>query len=413
MTHLTSSGNPRLTVSERDRNPDNAGRPSIQELERRLERVTAVLRREEIDELIAFGSKTSHGTVRYLTGYEPWQTPEEWAFAVLTPSNGQLSLFSNSPWDFVDTVHGPTLLDVRLSNEWAAGLGSRLTRTDRRVGIAGWRSFPAPVLLQLQKDFPEADFVDVTTLVREVRAVKSPWEIAVLKQVGSIADLAGSILFERVYDGLTERELVSEIDAAMIKAGADEFAYPTNLRSGPTTARVCFRPTDHVVDAGDLVQLDCGPMVAGYRADYSRVIASPANKNASRLIRGVLSGYESALDMLQSGILCSEVARSVRDVFRKCGFSNRNFYGSINHRAGFFVGHGIGLENPDPPGLLSFDNHDRLAPGMVVNLEPLLIEERVGGARIEGAFVVQEGGPVPLSTSTVYPPGFDGGLQGR
>ena len=68
-----------------------------------------------------------------------------------------------------------------------------------------------------------------------------------------------------------------------------------------------------------------------------------------------------------------------------------------------FMGHGIGLENPDPPGMLTLTNDRPLQEGMVINLEPILLDPDVGGARIETSFVITSGEPVELSECPIRP----------
>src|ERR687888_483113 len=67
----------------------------------RMYRISSLMESTHFDALIAYASRVQYGMVRYLTGYEPWLAPEEWAFAVLTPGyREEISLLSNSPWDF-------------------------------------------------------------------------------------------------------------------------------------------------------------------------------------------------------------------------------------------------------------------------------------------------------------------------
>jgi hypothetical protein len=71
------------------------------EFRERIRRIGARMDAQSLDALIAYGSHVQYGMVRYLTGYEPWLAPEEWAFSVLAPGHGaEISLLSNSPWDF-------------------------------------------------------------------------------------------------------------------------------------------------------------------------------------------------------------------------------------------------------------------------------------------------------------------------
>src|SRR5256885_2956399 len=154
---------------------------SESEFRRRVSDLERLMGRDGFDALIAYGSRVQYGTVRYLTGYEPWLTPEEWAFAVLAPGHGaELSLLSNSPWDFWDfnKRESTWVADVVVGSRWVEGIAPRLPATARRVGIVGWYGFPAPVLEGLKERFGRAEFLDATGLVRELREIKSDAEVA-------------------------------------------------------------------------------------------------------------------------------------------------------------------------------------------------------------------------------------------
>lgn len=83
--------------------------------------------------------------------------------------------------------------------------------------------------------------------------------------------------------------------------------------------------------------------------------------------------------------------------------ANSAVFSPANFKDMVFMGHGIGLENPDPPGMLTLTNDTVLQERMVINLEPILLDPEVGGARIETAFVVTSGDPTPLSECEIRP----------
>jgi len=377
------------------------------EFRSRVQRCAAEMRRAGLDALIAYGSLVHYGSVRYFTGYEPWLTPEEWAFAVITP-DAAIALLSNSPWDFWDFLKRDStwVEDVTIGSDWVNAIASRLPASARRVGVAGWSAFPAATYEGLRQRYPRATFTDATSLVRQLREIKSPAEIEILRQVGELSDLGGFALFEAAVPGQTEREVVSRIDTALMCGGAEQMAYATILGSGPRTIASCFQPGSRRIAEGDIVQLDCGPMLDGYKADFSRVVIAGDERppRALRLVDTVAEMYEACAAKLRAGTPCSEVARAGLAVAEARGFSPReNLFRSANYPDMVFMGHGIGLENPDPPGMLTLTNDRPLQEGMVINLEPILLDPDVGGARIETSFVITSGDPVALTTCVIRP----------
>jgi Xaa-Pro dipeptidase len=96
--------------------------------------------------------------------------------------------------------------------------------------------------------------------------------------------------------------------------------------------------------------------------------------------------YETCLEKLRPGALASSVAKAVLNVAAQHGYGPENFYHSPNVKSGF-VGHGIGLANPDVPQV-STEDHTVIAEAMVINIETILRIPGKCGARIEDAVVV-------------------------
>jgi Xaa-Pro aminopeptidase len=365
----------------------------------RLARLAARMAEERLDALVGYGGRTHYGSVRYLTGYEPWQTPEEWAFAVFRPPDS-IGLISNSPWDFWEDQRARSTWvdDLAISSDWPSEILSRLPHGARRVGVAGWHAFPALVAERIGTARPDVRLLDATALLRGLRSVKSADEIALLADVGRMGDAGGRAFIDSVVPGATDREVAARVDTALMLAGSENLGYPTTLGSGPRTVTSCVAPSGRTIAEGDIVQLDCSPMLEGYKGDFSRAtVAGRGSAEALHLLETVADAYEACAEMLRPGVRCLDVARVGVDVITRAGYAEANLYRSANITARGFMAHGIGLENPDPPGLVSLANETVLEEGMVVNLEPILLVDGLGGARIEGAVVV---GPSPVALST-------------
>jgi Xaa-Pro aminopeptidase len=376
------------------------------EFRSRVARCAEAMRQAGFDALIAYASHVHYGCVRYFTGYEPWLAPEEWAFAIIDPGS-EITLLSNSPWDFWDfnKKDATWVPDVVVGSKWAPSISARLPKKARRIGIAGWSAFPAAVYEGLRTAHPDATFTDATELVRGLRSIKSEAEIEILRLVGDLSDIAGQAMFDAVRPGVTEREVVAGIDAALMRGGAELMAYPTILGSGPKTVASCFQPSAKKIADGDVVQLDCGPMLDGYKADYSRVVLAGTSRPAAalKLVETAAEMYEACANKLRAGVRCSEVARAGLAAMEKRGYTRMNLFQSANYPDMVFMGHGIGLENPDPPGMVTLSNYTVLEEGMVINLEPILLDPGVGGARMETSFVITGGDPIGLTALGIRP----------
>ncbi|HWQ56335.1 MAG TPA: Xaa-Pro peptidase family protein [Bryobacteraceae bacterium] len=361
---------------------------SREEFENRCSRLLASMASERLDALVIFSGKPDTGYVRYYTGYEPQLGIQDCCFLL---AGTCWTLFTNAFWD------EPDFEDVVVTSAFAREVSSRLPAQARRVGIAPWRSFPAPVYETLH---PGRELVDVTGLLLDLRAVKSPAEIELLRRIAGIADSSAEVLRRTARTGATELDIAAEVEYALRRAGSGPLVFSTILCSGPRTARFIALPSSRRVEPGDIVQLDCGPSLEGYHGDFSRVItAGSADRDSERLMEATAALYETCLAALRPGIGADHVACEVLSMAAELGYGPEGLYESPNVKSGF-VGHGIGLANPDVPQL-SPEDHTTIKEGMVINIETILRNPGRAAARIEDAAVIRRDGAERLSAAAV------------
>jgi len=125
----------------------------------------------------------------------------------------------------------------------------------------------------------------------------------------------------------------------------------------------------------------------GYWGDMTRtVVRGKASASVRRLHRDVAAAQKLALSMLRPGVESRAVQKAVESFFREAGHETRLF--PPGQECGFIhsVGHGVGLDIHESPGLRN--EPGRLIAGNVVTVEPGLYVPGLGGARIEDTVVV-------------------------
>ena len=149
-----------------------------------------------------------------------------------------------------------SLVTDRLSSSDRVGLeAASVTWSDQRR-LAGW--------------FDGIDLVPTEGLVEELRQVKDPGEVARIEAAAAIADAALADAVELLAVGVSERDLAAAIDHGIRSRGADDRAFETIVAAGPNSALPHARPSDRVLEDGDLVVCDLGAVVGGYRSDMTR-----------------------------------------------------------------------------------------------------------------------------------------------
>src|SRR5207244_12118057 len=124
---------------------------------------------------------------------------------------------------------------------------------------------PAPVYLGLRERLRSTAHDDGSDLLLALRQVKSPAEVALLRECTRITDAGGRAFLEWARPGVTEREVLVQVEAALKRAGSDEVSFSTQVASGRRTAQVVAFATDTVLTEGVPVQLDCCGTYHGYR----------------------------------------------------------------------------------------------------------------------------------------------------
>ena len=219
--------------------------------------------------------------------------------------------------------------------------------------------------------------------VEEMRAIKSPAEIDMIRRSVETNSRAFEQTVARVKPGMKEQELAAELEYRMRRLGAEKPAFETIVAGGARSALPHAQPTAAPLRPGGLVVVDMGAVQAGYSSDMTRMLFVGApTPRVKRTYRAVLEAQLAAIDAVRAGASTSYVDGQARRVLKGYGL-DRAFVHS--------TGHGLGLEIHEPPRIGSRDKH-RLAAGMAITIEPGVYLEGFGGIRIEDTVVVTETG---------------------
>lgn len=238
---------------------------------------------------------------------------------------------------------------------------------------------------------------DASRLLVQSRAIKTELEVRALKNANRIARV-GLETFERnLKPGLTEVELSSRIEHAIVTQGITRFRARrvvacAFVASGPTTAeayKYVIGNSRRKMRRGDLVMLELDVIADGYSSDTTRtfVVGKPS-KRQRILLEAVLDSESSAIKAIKPGVSGAEIAQLSNDIFRKHGLSQY-----LVHR----LGHGIGVAVHEPIPGLHVESKDLLEPGMVHSVEPGIYGEKIGGIRIEDDILDTKSGSQYLS----------------
>jgi Xaa-Pro aminopeptidase len=254
----------------------------------------------------------------------------------------------------------------------------------RRIGISA-RTWGESVL-ELQAAAPQAEVVNATPLINELRRVKSAAELELMRKACAIVDEAMAASAPRVQPGVTMADLAEEVEHQLRIRGSRTPSFPTHIFS------YGYEQSHDSQDAatghgpiadGEAVMFDFGGVYGGYCSDFGRtVVCGEPPAEYERVYGIMLDAQEAGRVAAVPGARASEVDAACRAPIEDAGLGE-----FFRHR----MGHGIGLDVHEQP-FISTENSTALEPGMTFTDEPSILWDGHFGIRIEDIVVCAEGG---------------------
>ena len=264
---------------------------------------------------------------------------------------------------------------------------------ERGLRVAVSDDLPARHLLRLQDRLGEARLELASTILRELRIVKDPDEIALLTRAAHAADRVVAAIAAGRLVGRTEADVSREVRERLVAEGHDD-AHFAIVGSGPNSASPHHEASERVIAAGEPIVLDIGGTINGYGSDITRTLwvtgGDPAKGPDERFrhLFGVLHGAQAAAThAVRPAVTPEAVDAAARRPIEAEGYGDAFF-----HR----TGHGIGLEGHEDPYIIA-GNLEPLREGMTFSVEPGIYLVGEYGARIEDIVVCGRDGPIALN----------------
>jgi Xaa-Pro aminopeptidase len=358
----------------------------------RLDRARAAVEAAGLVGLVAFGDCWRGANVGYFTEFRPLDGVSDIANAlVVLPVHAEATLVvSEQCLAYAASVTG---FPVRPFRDLDPVLAPLARDPEGRVGLAGAAYVPAGVRDRLMGSLGGAA-LEPTAVLADLKAVKSPAELRLLRKAAELTDLAMATIRDTLADGRphTERELARLADAAMIAAGADRTAYDSMVQAGPRSAYNLARPTDRVLRPGDLVMTDIGARYRGYVADGGRGFTyGPASADKRAIVAAAAAAVEAGLAAARPGMPATELNAVIQRALVESGYERHS-----GEARGHGTGHGTGMDPEEESPWIGPGNRTRLAAGMVFTLKATITVPGVGGLRTERIVHLAETGADPL-----------------
>jgi Xaa-Pro aminopeptidase len=239
----------------------------------------------------------------------------------------------------------------------------------------------------LRDRFPSLEVRDCSPLIGELRTIKSPAEIALLRKAAAIGVQAHKDIIRASRPGMFEYELSAVFNYACERAGAQETAYGVIISSGENHPYVHYAKHDRKLNDGDILVVDAGPDLDCYDIDITTTF--PANgtftPRQKEVYEASLAVHEACLQVYRPGLTAAQCRQEVDEILEKRGFDlSKDYFRRM--RGGF--GHYVGMAVHDVGG-----GPQVLQPGMVFANEPYTYYPGENlGVRVEDTVLITETG---------------------
>ena len=365
---------------------------SAQEMERRLSGLRALMSELDVEATLF----TSYHNINYFADFLYCSFGR--LYGLVVTHDAQTSISANIDYGQPSRrTYGDNIVytDWQRDNYFRAV--ERLLPGVRRLGVE-FDHLTVQSREKLERFLPGVELVDVSAGCMRGRMVKSPEEIAVIRNGARVADIGGAAVVAAITEGVPEYEVALEGTRAMVREIAATYPHSELMdtwvwfQSGINTDGAHNPVTTRRVAPGDILSLNCFPMIQGYYTALERTLFFDHCDDASlRYWKINVEVHERGLELIRPGVRCGDIAVELNEIFRGHGVLDRRTFG-YGHSFGVlshYYGREAGLE-------LREDIDTVLEPGMVVSMEPMITipdgEPGAGGYREHDILVVTESG---------------------
>lgn len=338
-------------------------------IKKRISALAGVLKETEVDGMIV----TSMSNVTYLTGF---MGHDSWALVL----GKKVWLITDSRYTEQAASECSGCKIVQRNRGLAEEAAKILKRFKSKERLAVEDTLSLAAFANIKKHI-KLKFKKTSRLIEQIRAIKSPDEVANIRKASKIADDSLAAALSELKVGMSESELAGLMDFEMRKRSSYA-AFDTIVCFGPNGSRNHHFPGKRKLRKNDTVLIDFGACYKGYRSDKTRTFGvGKVSRDFAEAYETVIRAQAAAIEKIAPGIALKDIDTAAREVIEKTKFP------AFEHG----TGHGLGLDVHEFPNMSRLSKGSLMA-GQVVTVEPGIYIPGKFGIRIEDDVLVTDNG---------------------
>jgi Xaa-Pro aminopeptidase len=240
------------------------------------------------------------------------------------------------------------------------------------------------LILNKLKKFFNNDFIDISSVINEIRAVKSKSEINKISKASKFSiDLFNNVINNKVYNNVSEESLSQYIIKNSFNYDYSGVAFKPIVAYDKNAINPHYESGNKKFPNQEIL-IDMGLSYKKYKSDLTRTILfNNIKPNKLKYYYSIVEeAYSQTIEKIKPGVLVSDIDKEVRTVFKKYDVEDLFLHAT---------GHGIGLEEHEYPRISKFCDYV-LKENNVIAIEPGLYIPNIGGIRIENTIAITNKG---------------------
>ncbi len=370
----------------------------------RIEKVKEKMDENNIDLLLVYGDEYRCENLRYVSNY--WPLFERGMLAIGKKSDPILLVSPEcehlaremSAWNDIRLIREvgmsyvpeevgftniefttiPEVADVVMDNKKV-----------NKFSICGVDAMSVILHDQILSCFNDSEFMNGDNLLYDLRIIKSPNEIEVLKKAWEICDIGYKAILDADIVGLTEIQAAAIGEKAARDAGSEHIVFSI-FASGERTNTVIGRPTEKRIVKGDMIMSALALRYEGYIAsnEWPFVAGNKPSSKQGEFIYHLVKAEDIGIESIKKDLKAAEVVKKISKYFKDNNLEKHDLYPPI---------HGNGLAEAESP-YPDENSEYEFIPGMGINFDVSLFGvPNIGSNRVEEGFIISSDGLITLS----------------